>query len=495
MNNETLLQHFYDTAPLLSGVIMLTDNDFIYVKANKLTQDFFGKKEHEIVNHRASELGTSREYIDLWIKHSLEAERTNAPVYFDYERKTPNGIKYFSANAMFLGSGKDSQKYYSYITQDITDKRMAHIENARLLSDFNAILSATTEVSIISTNMDGIITFFNRGAEKMLGYKAEEVMGIHTPKLFYTKEEAEEREKALVEAKAKDESIKPIEIYAADKFEPKDFTYVRKDGGKIPVQLVVTRKIDTEGKQIGYVGMATNISKIKAVEEELAEANKELESFAYVVSHDLQEPLRVIKGFISLLNQKYISKLDETAKSYMTLIADGANRMQGMIKDILEYSRQSKISIELERVDLNTTINEIKDIFLIKEISPIIECNAMPTIIANQLGMERLFANLIGNAIKYQPAGNKPIIHISVEENNTYWEFSVADNGIGISEENYNKVFILFQRLYTKEKYSGTGIGLSICQKIVAQHKGKIWVEPSSLGGSSFKFTIAKLDL
>ena len=492
MDNETLLQYMYDTAPLLIGIITIEDNDFRYLKANRLTLEFFGKQEHEVVGHLASELGTPREYIDLWIKHSLESERRNAPIYFDYERKKTAETLYFTAHAIYLGIGTDSKKYYAYMTQDITEKRVAHIENARLLSDMNALLNATTEVSIISTNLEGTINFFNKGAEKMLGYTADEVVGKHSPKLYHTKEEVAAREKEA--ASIGNDVVKSHEVFTANKYEPKEFTYVCKDGNTIPVQLVVTPKIDAEGHRVGYVGVATDISKIKAVEQDLAEVNKELGAFAYIVSHDLQEPLRIIRGFISILDQKYVSQLDENAKRYMGLITDAATRMQDMIRDILEYSRQTKVVIKYEEVDLDSLVREVREIFLTSaRMPPVIEICTMPTIAANKLSMEQLFTNLIGNAIKYQPAGNAPIIHINVVEGKEYWDFSVSDNGIGIAKENYSKVFTLFKRLHTRAEYDGTGIGLSICQKIVQHHKGKIWIEPSPLGGTTFRFTISKL--
>ena len=493
MNNETLLQHLYNTAPLLIGIITLEENDYVYVKANKRAQEFLGKPEVEIINHRASELGVPEEFINLWIEKCLEAEKLNIAVPFSYERIALKGKTYFSSNAIYLGEGIESKKYYAFIIEDITEKRLAHLENARLLSDFNAILNATNEVAITSTDMSGTLTFFNKGAENMLGYKAEEVVGLHTPKLFHTKEEVTNRENEAA-AKAVTAPLEKHAIFASNKFESSEFFYVNREGKHIPVQLIVTPKTDIGGNHIGYVGFATDISKIKAVEDELAAANKELESFAYVVSHDLQEPLRVIKGFIALLEKKYISKLDEAAQTYMGFITDGAKRMQELIKDILEYSRQSKATHEFEEVDLDKILKEISYLFSVGGIKPDIEYGVIPTIKANKIAMSQLFTNLIGNAVKYQPVGNKPIIRIEALDKNNFWEFSVSDNGIGIEKENYNRVFAIFQRVNSKEKYSGTGIGLSICQKIVNHHKGKIWIEPSLLGGSTFKFTIAKLN-
>jgi signal transduction histidine kinase len=241
------------------------------------------------------------------------------------------------------------------------------------------------------------------------------------------------------------------------------------------------------------VELENEIAKRKEAERKLAEANKELEAFAYVASHDLQAPLRTISGFIKLLENK-ADQFDENTIKYIGFIQNGAVQMQNLIADILEYSKQSNVGAEYEEVDVNEIIKDIANIHLaIKDaLPPIIKSGDIPMIVAQKVGMQQLFANLIGNGIKYQPVGNQPIIQIKMEDQKDCWEFSVSDNGIGIDPSNYEKVFTVFKRLHRLEEYAGTGVGLSICQKIVQRHHGKIWIEPSALGGSTFKFTIGK---
>ena len=256
MDNATLLKNLYDTSPLMIGIITINDNDFKYLKVNKVSLNFLGEcHENEIVNHWASELGIPQVVIDKWVYNCKKAEETNAPAFFEYDRNTPTGLFHLKANTTYLGVGMDgTTKYYAYIAEDITEKKNADAENIRLLNDLNTILDATTEVCITSADLSGTITHFNKGAEKLLGYTAEEVVGKYSVKLFHTEHEVAEREKAAEAYKGND--IERHKIFVANKTESKEFTYVRKDGSTFPVQLVVTPKIDHNGKLVGYQGVA-----------------------------------------------------------------------------------------------------------------------------------------------------------------------------------------------------------------------------------------------
>lgn len=228
--------------------------------------------------------------------------------------------------------------------------------------------------------------------------------------------------------------------------------------------------------------------------DELAISNSELEQFAYIASHDLQEPLRMVTSFLGQLDKKYSEKLDEKGKQYMNFAVDGAVRMRKIILDLLEYSRVGKISIKYETIALQEVID---DIIKLNKIT-IDDCNAsitvakLPVIVAMKTLMQQLFQNLILNALKYHTSGTPPVIGIRCSENEEFWEFSVADNGIGINERFFERIFVIFQRLHNRDEYSGTGIGLAICKKIVEAHGGRIWVESEEGKGSIFYFTIKK---
>ncbi len=228
--------------------------------------------------------------------------------------------------------------------------------------------------------------------------------------------------------------------------------------------------------------------------QDLAISNAELEQFAYVASHDLQEPLRMITGFLSQLEKKYKHELDDTARRYIGFATDGAKRMRTVILDLLEYSRVGSVDYEKEPVNIHQVIAEILEMNrndLIRREARVF-FDGMPLIRAARTPISQLFQNLITNALKYQSPDQRPEIKITATEYPSYWQFAVADNGIGIEKEYFEKIFVIFQRLHHRNEYSGTGIGLSICKKIVDMHNGKIWVESLRGRGSTFFFTIEK---
>jgi light-regulated signal transduction histidine kinase (bacteriophytochrome) len=228
--------------------------------------------------------------------------------------------------------------------------------------------------------------------------------------------------------------------------------------------------------------------------QELARSNKDLEQFAYVASHDLQEPLRAVAGFVELLKMQLTNTLDEKTQKYMNFVVDGVLRMQTLIHGLLEYSRIGTRSRQAQPVDsrkaLNHSLAHLER--SISESDAKITVGNLPIVRMDELQFVQLFQNLIGNAIKFR-SGQKPEIHIDAERTNGDWRFAVKDNGIGIEQEYADRIFLIFQRLHTRDKYPGTGIGLSICKKIVERHGGKIWVESQPGQGSTFYFTIPEI--
>lgn len=261
------------------------------------------------------------------------------------------------------------------------------------------------------------------------------------------------------------------------------------------------------GKAIRLIGATQNITRRKDDEalmielnnrlkqraDELAASNVELERFAYVASHDMQEPLRMITSFLQLFKKKYQDQIDETAEQYLHFVMDGANRMKRLITDLLEYSRIGSDKGVLEPIDTDALMQEVKEVFVnrIAECEASIICKGLPVIRGNKTQLFQLFQNLVGNALKY--VGNeKPVVIVEGIEEEQQFHFSVSDNGIGIKPMFFEKIFVLFQRLHHKHQYGGTGIGLSVCKKIVEKHGGKIWVSSEPDKGSTFYFTISK---
>jgi PAS domain S-box-containing protein len=255
-----------------------------------------------------------------------------------------------------------------------------------------------------------------------------------------------------------------------------------------------------ENNKLKYViGYGVDITEIKKAElkikeaiESIKQSNSELEQFAYVASHDLQEPLRMVTSFLSQLDKKYSQSLDEKAKEYIYYAVDGAKRMRQIILDLLEYSRVGKNSDRITSFNLNEIINEIKILYgkQIEELGASIINEDLPVIIGYKSPIRQLFQNIISNALKYHRQDVAPQINITVKKLNKEWEFSISDNGIGIEEQYFSKIFEIFQRLHNKDEYSGTGIGLAITRKIIDNIGGKIWLTSVHGEGTEFHFTI-----
>jgi light-regulated signal transduction histidine kinase (bacteriophytochrome) len=249
---------------------------------------------------------------------------------------------------------------------------------------------------------------------------------------------------------------------------------------------------DEHGKVIRWFGTNTDITDLKASQEKLENSNRELDQFAYVASHDLQEPLRQITSFTELLGQSYSAGFDERGKRYMKYVVEGAQRMQRLIQDLLTYSRVGRLERERGRVDCNLVVDNVVAGMgdSIRETNAVVTHDSLPVLEANEANIALIFQNLIGNAIKFRKTEEPPRVHITAKKTVSTWLFAIKDNGIGIKQKYFEKIFVIFQRLHTREQYSGTGIGLSIVKKIVDTYGGKVWVESEPGKGSTFYFTI-----
>ncbi|MGE5526410.1 MAG: ATP-binding protein [Rhodospirillaceae bacterium] len=264
---------------------------------------------------------------------------------------------------------------------------------------------------------------------------------------------------------------------------------------------------DDAGRFIGYRGVGRDITERKTAEaalqaahadlerkaRELARSNAELEQFAYVASHDLQEPLRMISSYTQLLERRYASKLDDDGLEFMRFIVDGAARMKQLIEDLLAYSRVGTRTRPLQQLSMKEVFDRAVSNLrgAIEASGAQITAGSLPEVYGDEVQLAQLLQNLIGNAIKFR-GGDVPRIHVDADEIDTEWHFRVRDNGIGIEPAYFERIFMVFQRLHTRDEYDGTGIGLAICRKVVDRHGGRLWVESTPGAGSTFHFTLPR---
>ena len=338
-------------------------------------------------------------------------------------------------------------------------------------------------------NQGGEIVLLNVQAEKQFGYRRDELVGQKVKNII--PEGFAERLIADALRSAEDALAQQIGTGI-------ELTGRRKNGSDFPIEIMLSPLESAEG--ILVTAAIRDITKRKKAEahllqkvEELNRSNEELGQFAYIASHDLQEPLRMVASYTQLLSRRYKGKLDSDADEFISFAVDGASRMQRLIRDLLAYSRVGTIEMDL----LDTSSEEALQQALInlrgaiEEKGALVTHDPLPTVLADETQLIQLFQNLVGNAIKYENPG-VPRVHISAAKNGgKKWMFSVKDNGLGIDPQYFEKIFGMFQRLHKREEFAGTGIGLAICRKIVERHGGSISVESQPGQGSIFRFVLA----
>jgi PAS domain S-box-containing protein len=368
------------------------------------------------------------------------------------------------------------------IMQDVTERKQAE-EKIRQLS--KAV--EQSPVSIVITNIDGAIEYVNPKFEMVTGYSFEEAIGKN-PRILKSGHTSMEDYKDMWATLSNGATWQG------------EFHNVKKNGDFYWESATISPIVNAQGKTTHYLAIKEDITSRKQADEilktyaaELETSNQDLENFAYIASHDLQEPLRMITGFLSLLAKRLEGKLDKDNKQFIDFAVDGAARMRILINDLLQYSRTGTNKEAFVDIDLNEVlaynITLLKDSINKNEAS--IAVKPLPVIFANKTFINELFVNLLTNALKYR-GEQTPFIEVGYTEETDKFIFYIKDNGIGISKAYFDKIFVIFQRLHAKEAYSGTGIGLALCKKIVETHKGKIWVQSEEGIGSCFYFSIPK---
>jgi len=374
--------------------------------------------------------------------------------------------------------------------RDITERKQAEEALVRLKHQFEMLLNCAGE-GIFGLDCNGETTFINPAGVRLLGYAPEELIGQHHHSLaHHTRPDGTPypREECPICAAYRDGRTHHGE----------DELFWRKDGTSLPVAYTSTPTYDESGRPVGAVVTFADITERKQAEEalvrqteELARSNRELEQFAYVASHDLQEPLRMVASFTQLIGQRYKGKLDKDADEFIGYAVEGANRLQALINDLLSYSRVSTRGKTFEPTDCEAVLARVHAnlLAMIEETGAILVHDPLPTVKADETQMVQLFQNLVHNAIKFR-RDEAPRIHVAAHREGDEWVFSVRDNGIGMDAQYFDRIFDIFQRLHGKEEYPGTGIGLAVCKRIIERHGGRIWVESELGKGSTFCFTL-----
>jgi PAS domain S-box-containing protein len=384
-----------------------------------------------------------------------------------------------------VADGKPVRIYGSL--QDINERKVAELSYQIASDEKESILDSISD-AFYALDAHWQFTYFNRKSEQLLDRRQHEVIGKSIwdvfPKLRHT--ELYNKYYEVIRTGEPDY----FEFYYTVLEEWYEMSVYPSKGRE---GLTIYYKLITERKRNEYRLQELN-TQMELRARELAISNAELEQFATVTSHDLQEPLRMITGFLSQLERKYSHLLDEKGKRYIYFASDGAKRMRKIILDLLNFSRVGNSQLEKFSTDLNDVVQEIlaHNRRLIEETGARLQIDVMPTVPTVRALIRQVFQHLIENAIKYRKNGDSPVIRLSAAELPKYWEFRITDNGIGIAPEFHEKIFSIFQRLHDNSEYAGTGMGLAIVKKIVETHEGEIRVESSEGAGSTFIFTLGK---
>jgi len=400
----------------------------------------------------------------------------------------------------------DGKQHAILTLNDITARKQAEkaLLEASLQKQASQYARTLIEVSIdplVTISPEGKITDVNEATIKATGMRREELVGTNFSTYFTEPEKAEQAYR---------------HVFAWGFVTDYPLTIRHRDGHLMDVFYNASLYKDAYGSVLGAFAAARDVTALKRAESELrrhkenlealvkertseleesnrelARSNENLEQFAYVASHDLQEPLRIMSSYSQLLERRYKGRLDQDADEFIAFIVDAAAQMQKLITDLLAYSRAGRGTTDMVEVNCDHLVRR-----LVAGMAPTIESadghvtfDGLPSIMAHETSLIQLFQNLIGNALKFR-GEQPPRIHLSASQAGREWVFSVHDNGIGIEPQYNQRIFMIFQRLHARDKYPGTGIGLSICKKIVETLGGRIWVESESGQGSTFYFTV-----
>lgn len=375
---------------------------------------------------------------------------------------------------------------FTKVTRDLTAQK-EYTDRLRASEErYSRMIAEVQDYAIILLDTEGCIQNWNQGAEKLKGYTSAEIIGHHFRLFYPDKDRVHQLPEALL-AMARLQGRAHHEGWR-----------VRKDGSQFWGSIVITALHNDAGQVIGFSKVTKDLTADKRAEEaqerylqQLEDRNREMEQLTYIASHDLQQPLRTITNFLTMFEHKYAPLVDEHGHLYIELVMKAAGRMRELIHAMLEYSTLGNNRV-ITAVNTAHLLEEVKQDLhdMISTTSAIVEGKNLPTLQGYRLELRQLLQNLVSNAIKFRRPGHLPRVSIMAEWSRDRWIFCVKDNGIGIEEAAMPKIFMMFQRLHSKDQYPGAGIGLAYAKKIVTLHNGQIWVQSEPGQGSRFYFSI-----
>jgi PAS domain S-box-containing protein len=483
MQGNDLYQKMFDE--IQDYAIILMNEEGIIQNWNKGAQNIKLYTEEEIIGKHFSIFYLPEDLADHLPEKLLFEAKTTGRATHEGWRKRKDGTRFWgSVTITALHNNQGAIIGYSKVTRDLTDKKIVEDELRMSEERYHQMVAEVQDYAIILLSPAGIIENWNMGAEKIKGYTAREVIGKHI-ELFYTPDDRQTGLPYRLLNQAKEEGRAAQEGWR-----------VRRNGTKFWGTIIITALHGKDNQVIGFSKVTRDLTQQKMAEEkilaynaELQIRNGELEQFAYVASHDLQEPLRKIQTFTELIGEHYPD--EERVKMYLKKLDTSAVRMSELIKSLLNYSRLAKDkedATDVETVSLQAVVHEVKEDFelLIAEKKATIHCGSLPAVHGDRMQLGQLFSNLISNALKFSTA--EPVITISsslIEQSQIpdapdalhagwYHHILFEDNGIGFEQQYGKLIFSLFQRLHGKKDYAGTGIGLALCKKITENHGGFI---------------------
>ncbi|HTF65619.1 MAG TPA: PAS domain S-box protein [Edaphobacter sp.] len=459
------------------------------VLLNLQAEKQFGYRRDELVGQKVTSIipvGFAERLIADGTRTAAEALAQHIGTGIELSGKRKDGTP-FPIEIMLSPLENSEGTLVTAAIRDISERKLA--EDALRTSEerLRLIVSNARDYAIVMLDPDGRVVSWNDGAERIKGYKTEEILGQHFSR-FYPVEDV---------SNGKPE-FELAEATRTGRCED-DGWRIRKDGSRFFANEVTTALYDERGRLRGFGRITRDITERKKSEAHLAEtmaelrrSNDELQQFSNVASHDLQEPLRMVASFTQLLSRRYKGRLDADADEYIAYAVEGCNRMKTLIEDLLIYSNVGTGERSTEQSSCESALSQaLANLQMaIEESGTVVTQDPLPAVAMDGARLSQLFQNLVGNAIKYRGA-EAPRIHVSAERRDgDGWTFSVRDNGLGIDRQYFQKIFILFQRLHGRNEFKGTGIGLSICKKIVERSGGRIWVESQPKQGSIFYFSL-----